>query len=370
MKRILYVSPNVDRYGAEKSLISLMKNQIENGNNVLLVIPRNGPIEDLLKENDIDYIIIKFYNWINNGYGRRLLYGIGKYFLNRFISYNLYKRLRHRGFVPNIVHTNVITTDFGYHLAHRFHCCHIWHIREFGKLDFNMDFDLGVNLTSKILKSANTIIANSNAVKSYYEKLMGLKITTVYNGISITPEIHHSYEQRIYKFIMVGRLGAEKNHKEVLRALKILIEQGIVNFHLDIYGSGNYESEIINEIKKLELLNYVSLMGFHSKIDYSSYIVGLMCSRYEAFGRVTVEYMMNSLIVVGAKSGGTEEIISKGAGLLYKPGDFEDLANKLKFILDNTNLCYSISIKARNRACKLFSTEEYFKNINQIYNKN
>lgn len=275
-----------------------------------------------------------------------------------------------KDFVPDIVHTNVITTDFGYHLARRFNCCHIWHIREFGKLDFNMDFDLGINLTSKILKSANTIIANSNAVKKYYEELMNLKITTVYNGISITPEIHHSYEQSIYRFIMVGRLGVEKNHKEVLQALKILIEKGIVNFHLDIYGSGDFEAEIINEIKKLELQDFVSLMGFHSKIDYSQYLVGLMCSRYEAFGRVTVEYMMNGLIVVGAQSGGTVEILSEESGFLYKPGDYKDLSDKLKYILENTKLCYSIGVKARNRACSFFSTEEYFKNINQIYNKN
>lgn len=370
MKRVLYISPNVDKYGAEKSLIALMKDQIDKGNKVLLIIPRNGPIEDLLRFNNIDYIIYKFFNWVNNGSGRRLAYGIAKYFINQSISYKLFKILKNMSFIPDIVHTNVITTDIGYHLAHRFKCHHIWHIREFGKLDFNMDFDLGISLSKRIISSSDTIIANSNAVNNYYKKLMNLNIVTVYNGISITPEIHHSYDGPIYKFIMVGRLGVEKNHKEALYAMKILIEEGIKNFHLDIFGNGTYESEIVKEINKLNLQEYVSLKGFSSNIDYSSYIVGLMCSNYEAFGRVTVEYMMNGLVVVGSDSGGTSEILSQDTGLLYKPGDPKDLAKQLKFILNNINICNSISKKARKIACSRFSTEEYFKNINIIYNQN
>ena len=58
--------------------------------------------------------------------------------------------------------------------------------------------------------------------------------------------------------------------------------------------------------------------------------VALMCSRAEAFGRVTVEAMKASLPVCGTDSGGTPEIVIDGVnGLLFEPGSSASLASAL-----------------------------------------
>jgi glycosyltransferase involved in cell wall biosynthesis len=50
--------------------------------------------------------------------------------------------------------------------------------------------------------------------------------------------------------------------------------------------------------------------------------VVLMCSKDEAFGRVTVEAMKLGLPVIGVDSGGTKELIEDGVtGFLTPPGD-------------------------------------------------
>lgn len=45
--------------------------------------------------------------------------------------------------------------------------------------------------------------------------------------------------------------------------------------------------------------------------------VELVCSRSEAFGRVTIESMMSSNPVIGANTGGTKELIIEGLTVIY-----------------------------------------------------
>jgi glycosyltransferase involved in cell wall biosynthesis len=60
----------------------------------------------------------------------------------------------------------------------------------------------------------------------------------------------------------------------------------------------------------------------------------LMCSREEAFGRVTVEAMKRGRCVVAAASGGGLELIEDGVtGALYRPGDAADLGARCAGLL-------------------------------------
>ena len=74
----------------------------------------------------------------------------------------------------------------------------------------------------------------------------------------------------------------------------------------------------------------------------------LMCSRSEAFGRVTVEALKSGRPVVGTRSGGTTELISEGVnGLLFAPGDAEGLANALRHLATEPGLLAMLSENAR-----------------------
>lgn len=368
-KSILYISPNIDKFGAERSLITIMKYQKAIGNKVLLVIPTHGDIENLLKAEKLEYIVIKFYLWVNNGLGKRLFYGIGKYVVHCIQSYRIKQILTNQNFKPNIVHTNVITTDIGYHIAKRYKCNHVWHIREFGKLDFNMDFDLGNSISRLILETADIIITNSNAVKNYYSLLINpKKLQCVYNGIDISKPCEHNFTNQILSCIMVGRLGKEKNHADAIKAIALLIKDGITNIHLDIFGKGVFEEQIKKIIIDFNIHEYISLKGFSDTINYSQYEVGLMCSHHEAFGRVTVEYMMAGVIPIGADSGGTKELINKDYGLIFQAGNSIELAKCLKWIIMNKYKCSIMSKTARQVAINFFSTDNYCKNITNIYN--
>jgi glycosyltransferase involved in cell wall biosynthesis len=91
--------------------------------------------------------------------------------------------------------------------------------------------------------------------------------------------------------------------------------------------------------------------------------VVLMCSRWEAFGRATVEAMLAGKPVIGtANSGGTAELIQDGiTGLLYKAGDHDELANKIQFLYENPQEKLKLGAAARLWATGRFTQERYAK---------
>src|SRR5690606_6596919 len=96
--------------------------------------------------------------------------------------------------------------------------------------------------------------------------------------------------------------------------------------------------------------------------------VGIICSRFEAFGRVTVEYMYNRLVVVGSSSGATSELIgSNDKGYLYQLGDIEDFASKLLHIEKNRFILPEVGNRASEYATTKFSSELNTKTIFDLY---
>jgi glycosyltransferase involved in cell wall biosynthesis len=82
--------------------------------------------------------------------------------------------------------------------------------------------------------------------------------------------------------------------------------------------------------ENVEFLGYIS----NPKEVMAQSDLFLMCSRNEAFGRVTVEAMSVGCPVVGANSGGTKEIISSNdCGRLYEPGNTKQLADEVISLL-------------------------------------
>ena len=368
-RKVLFISPNCSKYGAERSLVTLAAFLNKSGGyESHVLIPEYGDIVELLNAEKVQFTVQKFYCWTNIGKGRRVIKGLFKLLLNYCVSLKVKRRLESLNFYPDIVHTNVITTSFGHQLATKLKCKSIWHIREFGKLDFNMDFDLGTYLSCSLVDRSDLVIANSKAVLDYYGKaLHKARKIFIHNGINWVPEIQRQFNGKIFKIIMVGRLGEEKGHRDIINSIAFLVELGVDNIHLDIYGEGSEYSSLREMVSENKLDPYITFEGFSDSIDYSQYHLGIICSRNEAFGRVTVEYMMSGLPVIGTNSGGTKEIVKDGVGFLYAVGDFEQLARHILIFRNDRSLCRVFGGEARRLAMGSFTTEEYCSQIVSSY---
>ena len=71
----------------------------------------------------------------------------------------------------------------------------------------------------------------------------------------------------------------------------------------------------------------------------NEYDAGVICSKSEGFGRVTVEYMFSSLYIIASDTGANLEILDNGnCGRLYKKGNIESLKNELEIFVSSNNV--------------------------------
>jgi glycosyltransferase involved in cell wall biosynthesis len=71
--------------------------------------------------------------------------------------------------------------------------------------------------------------------------------------------------------------------------------------------------------------------------------------------------------VIGARSGGTTEIVQEGdTGLLYTPGDAKELATRISQLHANQALCDSMGAKASASARERFNQEVYGREVEDV----
>ena len=366
MQTVIFVSPHSDLYGAERSLISIMLYARKSGYNPVLLLKKSGPIESKLQEEKIEYYIVPFRQCINTKGKHDFLRGFKDYIrdtqtLAHFIS-------QHKKLCDEtvLVHTNSIITWFGVMLSQALHVPHIQHIREFGREDFDMEFNFSNKLMARIFNKSSKIVCISDAVLNTYKKLFNSKkMVRIYNGVghSVTSENSKTSSNKVY-ILLVGRLSKEKGQREAIAACEKLIEKGIYNFELHLYGNGVDERVLREYIINKGLEQNVVFKGYSTQINYSDYDIALMTSKAEAFGRVTVEYMLNALPVVGIATGGTAElVVEKQTGLLSEYGNIGQLASNIELLILNENYRKELGKNGKRRANDFFTEEAYGKNI-------
>ena len=125
-------------------------------------------------------------------------------------------------------------------------------------------------------------------------------------------------------------------------------------------------------IKKYQLGETVHFCGYCDRIPekLSEYDIGVICSRAEGFGRVTVEYMAAGLAVIASDRGANTELIEDGrTGLLYRYGEPGDLAEKIRFLIKNRDTCSRIARAGEVNVKNRFTTERNVKEIYNVYEK-
>ena len=147
-------------------------------------------------------------------------------------------------------------------------------------------------------------------------------------------------------------------------------------------------------IGKNHLQEYVTILPETDDMSHllSTMDIGIVPSKSEAFGRVTVEYMLQNLAVIVNDSGANCEIVQDGiSGMVYKQGAHVALANKMEeLIVDNESgflvdkgdhvqlaemldRIYEMTYedrcrisKAAHERAKLFSIDEYVRNLDAL----
>ena len=145
--------------------------------------------------------------------------------------------------------------------------------------------------------------------------------------------------------LWVGRFLDLKHPDAAIRASKKLKENGY-KFELNIIGTGAMKQGLKNMISDYCLENEVHMLGTMKPEQVREHMeksqVYLFTSdRNEGWGAVLNEAMNSGCAVVASHAIGSVPFLLKNGenGLIYKDGDEEDLYNKVKLLLDDSDLC-------------------------------
>ena len=93
--------------------------------------------------------------------------------------------------------------------------------------------------------------------------------------------------------------------------------------------------------------------------------IELVCSKSEAFGRVTIEAMLAGIPVIASNTGGTIELIEhKQNGLLYNYGDVQQLSEMILTLVNDEQLKVKL-VENASRFAEKFTIE---RTAREVYN--
>ena len=368
--RVLYVTYSSDLYGDNKALLNILDGVLEKGLIPFIVLASEGKMCDELKIRNIEYQFIKNYFFIYPPLSsiKDLLIFIPRLLRTIWFNYQAENQLSVivNKFKPDLIHTNVGPVHFGFQVAKKFKIPHVWHIREYQDLDFNMHPLFSVaGFVKKLKHPINHSIAITKGVFNHFY-MTNDNGMVIYDGVMKADSVHFELVKGKY-FLFVGRL-------EEAKGIRILIESYIEfckfndEIELRIAGDGelNYVKELQQIIDDAKITSRVRFLGFRDDINnlMSTATALIVPSRHEGFGFITVEAMFNGCLVIGNNVAGTKEILEKeNLGILYSGRD--ELVSTLKAVVSSgIESYYPLMKKAQERAVNLYSQEQ---NVEAVY---
>lgn len=161
-----------------------------------------------------------------------------------------------------------------------------------------------------------------------------------------------------------GRISPEKGIETLLSAAK--------QTQLPVWLAGNYSTmrerikEVPPNVRFVGHLDRDRLAEFYR--DARFLVIPSIC--FETFALVAAEAMSHSLPVIASRIGGLPEIVDDGVtGLLFEPGNSEELADMMRLLWGNPNLCEKMGKAGREKVIREYSEDIYYERLIATYNK-
>jgi glycosyltransferase involved in cell wall biosynthesis len=91
---------------------------------------------------------------------------------------------------------------------------------------------------------------------------------------------------------------------------------------------------------------------------------------FEMCPLVISEAMSHGLPVIASRIGGIPELVDDGeTGLLFEPGNSEDLAHKIDTLWNNPDLCRRMGAAGRRKAERRYGADNYYRRLAAIYDR-
>lgn len=370
--KVCYVTHLPNLTGASQSLLDILSKWDKDKVEAVVLLGKHGPLENELNKLGIRYKIIPYFPEVKNT--KNFLINPIKRITNLIALPKIIKFYKDEAF--DLIHNNSLLVGVGMEAAFKADVPYICHLREFVWEGHKIRL-LNEKRQFYYLNHSSAVIAISNVIREKFQPMAEkTHFETIYDGIDIPRYLNKNkkilYDNKKVNLMLAGRIEPGKGQLEAIKAAEELINRGITNIRLQIIGGirdKHYASEVKNYVKKhqlhqVEFIEFTKdLYGLREECD-----IGLVCSAAEAMGRVTLENMLAGCLTIGAEAGATKELICDGVtGLLYRQGDYNDLADKIIYALKNKEAAREIAMKGQEYAVREFDSGNYNDKLYDIY---
>ena len=358
--KILFICPSLGMYGDNIALLRIMPYLTQLGVEPLFMVVEGSEAEHAFREKG--YLTVACPNmlhtlWPSGSFPNiiiSLLRRLKYYFkTGKYIAIGI-ERLGN--FKPDIIHSNTALTKYGYVLANHMNIPHVWHIREYGKLDIGRGFFPTDCFFKNVLTSHNNTCIFITKQLSRYFGLKENKSIVIYDGPISPNRVLPEIKRKAKYFLFVGRLVRTKGVHLIITTFAQFVKY-YPDYVLEIVGDSadvEYKKELMSLVQKYNLADCVKFEGYQNNVSkwMASATALIVPSKFEAFGFITAEAMYYGCPVLGMNTGGTAEQIMNVSHII---------SNKEKYLFNNAKELY-------DRMCELINSYPSEKHLANIQN--
>lgn len=171
----------------------------------------------------------------------------------------------------------------------------------------------------------------------------------------------------------VGRIVKDKGIHEIIEAFKI-IQKNYNKVKLLIVGPIEKDDSISEEDYQYLQNNLNIIMTGHvnDTVNYYNHMDVLVFPTYrEGFGNVSIEAQAVEVpVIVNNVTGAKDTLINNVTGYLVEKGNYNQIAQKLEFLIDNPAIKKQLGISGRENVESKFRNEIIWKHLETIYKNN
>lgn len=365
--KVVFLLNDAGLYGANLSLANMIKSY--DFGDCLVLAPSKGPFLSVLSEMGISNEVIPFkFNMAvyNRNLLSYILYPIKfcyYWILNKY-SYSLILKIIEENDI-DVIHSNNSWISIGFEIAKQKRIKHVWHLREMSDLHFYMRSFKPFEKLCEDFNNSDSVICVSEAVKSHFH-IQNKNAVVLYDAVDSIRNIQKVHYEKENYFLYCGSLSEKKGVLDTISSFSKVLRNRDIRLYIAGTGSSHFVRKMKSLIEKEGIGEKVFLLGYRAdaKELMRKAVALLMCSWHEAYGRVTVEAMMNDCVVIGRNSGGTSELIEHGeTGFLFDSNS--ELEALMEKVLDMDTTI--IRDNAREKAIHSFTEEVYGEQLKKIY---
>ena len=226
-----------------------------------------------------------------------------------------------------------------------------------------------IEAKKNIIPKADRIIAVSENTKrdiiNYYPEIKPDKISVIYHGASMKPEVNSSSPLKYDYVLFVGNRGMYKNFSRFSEAMKIIMSM-YNDIHVFCAGGGNFTKEEVNSFGNFSSrFHQAALSDNELSGAYENALCFVFPSEYEGFGIPVLEAFACRCPAACSNSSSLPEV-SGDSVMYFDPSDIEDMSGAIINLIENPDLRRDLIVKGTERL-KLFDWDISAKKTLECY---